>query len=140
MEELRAEMAREIARSRKLARRNYLAAYVLFVISIGATVVAALVSASDADPAVRAALTTIPGAAVLINSTLKLQEKARWYWRRVKRIEAFVRRSKLANASVESLSEEYSAFTLQMEDVWPDFEPLPGTGRVSDTRSNKDKP
>ena len=125
MEELLGQIQEDIDGCRRLARRNYLAAYTLFVLALASTVAATFVSASTSPPWLRALVTAIPGVVVLVHGTLKFQQKSRWYWNRVRKFEALVRKVKFESGSLAEVSREFSAISQKLEDDWPTFEPLP---------------
>lgn len=125
MEDLIREIHEDITGCRKLARTNYRMAYALYVLALLATVAATIISASDAEPWVRALVTAIPGIVVLANGTLKFQQKSRWYWHRVRLFEGLVRRLRYQGASVAEVSAEFTKLSQQLEDDWPGFDPLP---------------
>jgi alpha-beta hydrolase superfamily lysophospholipase len=125
MEELLKQIQEDIDGCRRLARKNYYAAYALFVLALGGTVAATFISASDSRPWIRALVTAVPGFVVLIHGTLKFQQKSRWYWNRVRKFEALVRKAKFEGVGLVELSREFSSSSQKLEEEWPTFEPLP---------------
>ena len=125
MEELLRQIQEDIDGCRRLARQNYYAAYTLFVLALVATVAATFISASESPPWLRAFVTAIPGIVVLIHGTLKFQQKSRWYWNRVRKFEALVRKVRFEGGDLAEVSREFSSISQKLEDDWPTFEPLP---------------
>jgi hypothetical protein len=115
----------EIAECRRLAQRNYIAAYFIFASALTATALATFVSASELPPVFRAFVTALPGLLILAHNTLRFQQKARWYWMKVRGLEALLNKLQLEGASVPEVSKEFSELNLLLENDWPAFEPLP---------------
>jgi hypothetical protein len=124
-EELVAEIQKEIVRCRRHARRNYFSAYTLFVLALAATVAAVFISASGSPPWLRALVTAIPGFVVLINGTLKFQQKERWYWTWIRKLETLERKIRFEGESLANVSHELSTISERLEGEWPTFEPVP---------------
>lgn len=126
MERLLSQIHKEIVCSRRRARRNYWAAYSVYVAALLATVGATFVTASEYfEPLERAFVTALPGLIVLVSSTLQFQQKSHWYWMRVRRFEALANKALFEGAKLEDISREFGELKIRMEDDWPGFEPLP---------------
>jgi hypothetical protein len=127
--ELLAELQDDIVGSRGHARNNYYLAYACFVVALLTTGLGVIFNTIDASNAfLRGLFTAIPGVVVTFGSTLKFQEKSRWYWHRIRCLEAMVRRLKFGDEDPVPISREFSELNLKLEESWPTFTGLPGAG------------
>jgi len=127
MTDLAQEIARRSARADELARRYNFAAYTLLALAVGASAVASIsVAAGRLSPVSNAMLTAVPGIVVLVNSTFRFDEKARYYFQRRVSLDALGLR--LRHESEDVIAKELAVFIVADQGKYPSFGPLPGGG------------
>lgn len=126
MKELLEQLDEDIQGCRRLARRNYKAAYLLYSAALISSVAATALSFTDTgSPLLRGCLSAFPGIAVLVNGSLKLQQKSRWYWDRIRRLQTLERQLKFEGKAAPEVSAAFSLINVEMERTWPTLEIVP---------------
>ncbi|MFJ2445131.1 hypothetical protein [Pseudomonas sp. NPDC087626] len=133
-QELVGELSKEIDHCQVWARRNYNYAHLVFGITVMASFIAAILIGSNAKdwPEVGlgetgfrillTALTAMPAALLLINNTLRFEERSKWFWRKCRKAQRLLRKMRDSrNPDPEVLSDEFSKISEEMENEWPAF-------------------
>lgn len=134
MSNLSLELQAAIERRRTSGLWNYRAAYALYVIALVASFVStALVGFEWGSPQMRALLTALPAVALLINNTLRLEERSNWHRRKRHLLEGLNRGLQYSGASEKEVAEEWTKLNDKMAGEFPGFGSMPGTtkGRQS---------
>lgn len=127
MTDLAQEIARRSARASELARRYNFATYTLLALAVSASAVASIsVAAGQLTPVTNAILTAVPAIVVLVNSTFRFDERARYYFERRVNLDALGLR--LGHESEDVIAKELSAFIVTDQGKYPPFGALPGSG------------
>jgi len=126
MTELQEDLSRSAERLKWKGKRNYLFAYLLYAIaalsSAGASIwAAALVAVKRPPPFWFPILAALPAAAIYLNDTLQLEEKARWCYEKRNHLKALLRKSKFAQSQDSMITEEWNALEIRLEKSWPRF-------------------
>jgi hypothetical protein len=126
---LREELEAGLEYAAMWARRNYFYAHLTFGLVVIASFGSAVIIATDLSvqykwiPTLVAAL---PGVAVLINSTLKFEQRALWFYRRKVKCESLLYALRFEDVPEAEISKRWSEFCVKSEDDWPGFGELPG--------------
>lgn len=133
-EDLMTEIGREIQHCTKWAKANYNWAQAIFILSVlssffaailvgvGPKVWTALHISETAGQIALAALTGMPASLLLINNTLRFEDKAKWSWKKCRKSERLYRRLRDESAvDVASISDEFSRISEELENEWPAF-------------------
>jgi hypothetical protein len=126
MTELQTELETKAKRLKWKGKRNYLFAYSLYAaagMSSGiATIWTAALAASKTSPNIWTALVTaIPALAVILNETLKPEQKGRWCYEKRAVLEALLRDSRYGARPDGAIVVEWNALEIKMEQQWPRF-------------------
>ena|ERR1700722_10890907 len=126
MTELQTELENRASRLKWKGKRNYLFAYFLYgaagLSSAIATIWTAALAASKMSPNIwTAILAAVPGAAVILNETLKPEQKGRWCYEKRAALEAMLRGSRYAGRSDADITVEWNELEIKMERDWPRF-------------------
>jgi hypothetical protein len=140
MSDLQAELQGRIGKLKWKGKQNYLLAYFLYasagVASAAATVWTAVLVASRSAPSLwLAVLASAPGAAVILNETLKPELKARWCYEKRAALEALLRGSRYANVPDADTVAKWNELEIRLEREWPRF----GTIAAKPTRGKSVK-
>lgn len=109
-------------RSRGHARKNDLAVMLCHVLAIVGSFAATLCAAlSDLPKAAIAALSAIPGTALLVNSAFAFEPKCRWHRRRKSKYDSLLLRLRFEDADVTALSRELREFEESVGQEYPRF-------------------
>lgn len=120
----------------KRNRRNYYAAFCLLILAVAASAATAIAVAIDQMPRpLIAALASLPGIFILINTTFRFEERSRWYWRKRTRLEIVCRQHKFEGLPEEDASKKWNEIDEEMFSEWPGF----GSGPFSSNGSPKGK-
>jgi len=130
MTELQAELESKASRLKWKGKRNYLFAYTLYGaagLSSGiATIWTAALAASKTSPNLwTAILAAVPALAVVLNETLKPEQKGRWCYEKRAALEAMLRASRYAGSPDAGIVVEWNALEIKMEQEWPRFGSAP---------------
>jgi hypothetical protein len=116
--------------------RNNVYAHIVFAVSILASFLAAIFAAGDLAKTLfgesggkiaSTALAAVPGIILLINNTLKYEQRMKWFWRKVRVAERYARVLRDdPSADVKALSAAFSKESEQLEDDWPSSGGSPG--------------
>jgi hypothetical protein len=121
-EKLQAYLIERAAKSRVHARKNDSAATLCYFTAIGASFAATLCAAfGDLPKAVIAAITAIPGTALLLNSVFCFDKKCQWHRRRKLKYDAFTMRIRYEGADTASVSRELREFEEKADADYPRF-------------------
>ena len=125
------DLKRDIEFCTKWARRNYWWAHLVFAISVLASFLSTVLVAGDLpeelfrkpwDRVIAATLAALPAVMLLVNNTLRFEERTKWFWKKTPAAERFLRRlGGVVDTERTKLSEEYSAFAEALENEWPAF-------------------
>ena len=120
---LEQELQDTAATCARLARRNYVWAHLVFAVAVIASFAASILAASQAaSPALVAAVAALPALALMVNNTLRFEERTRWLWRKARMAEKYLRRLRDARDPLrDALSAEFSSEAEQLESEWPAF-------------------
>ncbi|MCY1313429.1 hypothetical protein D9M70_639530 [compost metagenome] len=81
-----------------------------------------------------ATFAALPGLMLLINNTLRFEERTKWFWRKARMAEGFYRRIRDAkDPTTNSLSSKYSEESEKLEIEWPAFGNSPGQPKKGGT-------
>ncbi|WP_152971620.1 hypothetical protein [Xanthomonas arboricola] len=117
----------------KRNRRNYYAASFLLTMAVGTSALTAIAVALDQMPkSVIAALASLPGIFVLVNTTFRFEERSRWYWRKRTRLEVVCRQHKFQGLSKEDASKKWNEIDEEMFGEWPGL----GAGQIGSAPGN----
>ena len=133
-QELTSELKQEIENCQVWARRNYCYAHLVFGFTVMASFCSAILVGSDAkdwpeiwlgERGFRILLTTLtalPAALLLINNTLRFEERSKWFWRKCRKLQRLLRRIRDSkNPDPAEIGEELSILSEEMESEWPAF-------------------
>jgi hypothetical protein len=121
---LKEDLREAVSNSRRLALRNYYAAYTLAVCSALGSVAAAILAASGvAEKGVIAVLAAVPAAVLAANAVMKFDSKSSWHWRKKKRLKALLRALEYENATEADIAAKWTQIDADME---RDFHPFGG--------------
>lgn len=130
------ELKETIASCARRARRNYCYAHAIFAVAVLSSFTAAVLASGDLGKAwlgdqphkaVIAVLAALPGFMLLINNTLRFEERTRWFWRKVRLAERYYRQVRDQNNPVAcAASKRYSEEEEALEIEWPAFGSSPG--------------
>lgn len=136
MSALLAELENVVASRAASARRNYFAAYVLYVIALASSIASTVVVALQiGHRGWQAVLTATPAIALLIGNTLRLEERNQWHRLKKYRLEALRRRLKFESADERSISQEWRDLDEKMAVEFPGFGTMPGA--VKGTKNDR---
>jgi hypothetical protein len=122
-----AHLSERATKSRHDARKNDWAATLCYTLAIGGSFAATLFAAlSDLPKAAIAALTAVPGTALLANSVFAFEKKCRWHRRRKHKYDSLALRLKFEGADVDALSKELREFEEKIDGEYPRFGSLAG--------------
>jgi hypothetical protein len=122
------ELRQTIHDSTKWARRNYVYAHVTFILSVLGSFLATVLAASEYhNSVVTASLAALPGLMLLINNTLRFEERTKWFWRKTRMAESYYRDLRDREHPIaSSASARYSEESAKLESEWPAFGSSPG--------------
>jgi hypothetical protein len=133
-QELIGELKKEIDHCQVWARRNYNYAHLLFGVTVMSSFVAAILTGSNAKDwssiglgetgfrILLTALTALPAALLLINNTLRFEERSKWFWRKCRKLQRLLRMMRdSANPNSENVSVIFSDISEDLENEWPAF-------------------
>lgn len=129
------ELRNTIEQCTKWAKRNYVYAHVVFILSVlGSFVAAVLAAAEYHNAALTSALAALPGLMLLINNTLRFEERTKWFWRKIRMTEGYYRKIRDAgDPKTDALSASYSEDAEKLEMDWPAFGNSPGQPKKGGT-------
>jgi hypothetical protein len=135
---LAADISKEVLHCSKWARHNYNWAQVVFVLSVLSSFVAAIlvgvgpkdwtaVGLSETGGRILlAVLTGLPASFLLINNTLRFEERAKWCWKKCRKCENLLRKLRDDPSSdIPAISAEFSTVSEELENEWPAFGATP---------------
>ena len=125
---LERELGQAIEECSALAKRNYVYAHLVFIVSVVGSFGATVLVASGLEYKLAAAImAALPGLALLVNNTLRFEERTRWFWRKARMAEGYHRAIRDAgDPQAGPLSRQYSEVCRQLEAEWPAFGSVPG--------------
>lgn len=145
--ELLGEMTDESKYCAKWARNNYNFAQAIFVFSVLASFVAAiLVGIGSKDWSVvglselggrilLSAMTALPALFLLINNTFRFEERAKWSWRKCRKTERLLRELRDSpTPDLARVSKDFSEMSEEMENEWPAFGSTPAQPKKAGTQ------
>jgi hypothetical protein len=121
MEDLATELERQVVASRNRALIYYVLAYFLYIAAVLASIIATLSAAFELGKVFTAILAAVPGAALSVNSTLQLEGRSSWHYKRVGAYERLVRGLKFENRPAKDVSQEITHVEEEMAKTWPGF-------------------
>ncbi len=129
------ELLESIKNSSKWARRNYIYAHVIFILSVLGSFTASIFATTDFEyKSITAILAALPGLMLLINNTLRFEERTKWFWRKARMSESYYRKLRDANnPKTDALSSKYSEESEKLEMEWPAFGSSPGQPKKGGT-------
>lgn len=133
-QELLAELKTEADHCQKWARRNYNYAHLVFGLTVmGSFISAILVGINTKDWSaiglsetggriLLTALTAMPATLLLINNTLRFEERSKWFWRKCRRIQRYLRELRDSPQPIAAeISKRLSDISEELEAEWPAF-------------------
>jgi hypothetical protein len=143
-QELIGELKKEIDNCQVWARRNFNYAHLVFGITVMASFVSAILVGSDAKDwsaiwlgerggrIFLTALTAMPAALLLINNTLRFEERSKWFWRKCRKLQRLLRNMRDSEKpNPELVSKEFSEISEIMEMEWPAFGSSPSQPKTT---------
>jgi hypothetical protein len=129
-----AYLVERATKARRHARKNDLAATLCYLLAIVGSFAATLCAAlSNLPKGAIAALTAIPGTALLANSVFAFEQKCRWHRKRKHKYDTLALRLKFEGADVAALSKELREFEQTADHDYPRF------GSLGSTKSDDQK-
>ena len=141
---LQGELEDEAKFCSKWARNNYNLAQLIFGLSVLASFVSAILVGTGAKDwtavgltelesrILLSALTALPALLLLVNNTLRFEERAKWCWRKCRRTERLLRELRDSAApDAARISTDFSAMSEEMEMEWPAFGSTPSQPKKS---------
>jgi hypothetical protein len=130
MTELQTDLQGKADRLKWKGKRNYIFAYLLYAaagLSSGiATIWTAALAAGKVAPSLwTAVLAAIPALAVVLNETLRPEQKGRWFYEKRAAVNAMLRNSKYAGRPDAEIAAEWNDMEIKMEREWPGFGSVP---------------
>src|ERR1051326_1825702 len=120
---------------RLLGRANYYSAYLVIIVGIVANIFATFFVATDNIPKrYIALLTAAPGILLLLNRTLKFEDKARWYWKHMQYLDGLSRAIEYEGQQADAISQKLTETDKQMDAEWPGFGKIPSPLESTDTK------
>ena len=132
--QLKDDIKKEVDHCTKWAKSNYNWAQVIFILSVLSSFLAAIlvgVGAKDwsalgigetGGRIALALLTGMPASLLLINTTMRFEDKAKWCWKKCRKSEMLFRRLRDDPATdVAQVSKEFSTMSEELESEWPAF-------------------
>ncbi len=130
---LESELTNVVSDCSKLAKRHYLYAQLAFAISvlasflssiltgIGTADLSKLVGANELIvKAILTLLTAVPATVLLVNNTIRFEERTKWFWNKTRKTEKLLRELKYsANTDVTRISTAFSSLSEELENQWP---------------------
>lgn len=121
-----ADTERERARHRRHARLNHHCAFWVLALAISASFAAAVLVALEGPRLAVVAVSALPGALLVLNSTLRFDLKAQWHSRKAYDIDAILRAVRYEDLAVAEGSRRLSELQQQAEGSYPGFANLGG--------------
>lgn len=127
-QDLKEDLEDAIHSSSALAKRTYFWAQLLFFITIISSFFASILAAGELgaqlfpnyNKLVTAVLAALPGTAILINNSLRYEEKTKWFWKKTRVAEKFLRQLRDSiDPDVERISIQFSEKMEELESEWP---------------------
>lgn len=126
-DELENELQKEIKRTARWGRRNFVFAHIVFFTAIISSFVASImIMGNDINSRIwlyiTAGISALSGTVLTIGSTFRFDERARWFWNKNRLLQSYYRRLRYdENCDVVALTNEYSQKMEEMEKEWPGF-------------------
>jgi hypothetical protein len=116
------ELLKTIRKYRRLARANYYIAFSLHFLAIASSITATFVALSGQLTGTwLAAITAVPGAALLLANTLNFSGRARWHYEKKIQLKSLHRLiiAKAPGTSDAEVAEKWNKIDAKMETTWP---------------------
>ena len=120
------------------AKNNYNLAQIIFGLTVLASFVASIlvgVGAKDwttiglsefQGRVLLSAITALPAMLLLVNNTMRFEDRAKWFWKKCRKVERMLRAVKYdPNTDIPKVMKEYSDMAEEMEQEWPAFGSTP---------------
>lgn len=140
-EKFRKDLEHDVEFCTKWARRNYWWAHVVFGVSVLASFLSTVLVAGNLakdifrapwDRVIASVVAALPAVMLLVNNTLRFEERTKWFWRKTRTAERFLRRVEgQRNPEGTTLSDEYSRICEELEGEWPAFGSSPSQPKSS---------
>ncbi len=122
MESLENELKEAAKLSKYLAKRNYILAYSVTLISVFASIAAGiLVALKNFDPVLLAIIASLPAGMMTFKAVFRFEQKSAWFWQKNKKLERLYRALAYEGASPAAISKEFSQVESEMESSWVSF-------------------
>ena len=125
--------------TKRLGKCDYLLAYIVTIIGVTSSIVAAILAALGQDVVakwVTAAIAAIPTFVIAVDRTFRFEERGIWHYRSTKRFEALIRQLRYEGVDVSAVSKEFSRVDLETFDGWIDFSNLSAERRREESKGN----
>ena len=136
--ELRSELEVDTKFCQRWATNNYNLAQIIFGLSVLASFASSIlvgIGAKDWSTIginelqariILSAITALPALFLLVNNTMRFEERAKWFWRKCRKLERMLRTVKYdPAANISAIGKEYSDMAEEMELEWPAFGSAP---------------
>lgn len=122
--QIQEELLNTISKYRRLGRLNYYVAFLLYAVSVLSSILATIMALSGkfSGPC-QAAVTAIPGGALLIASTFRFSERSSWHYNKKNQLNALYRlaMTQAVGTSAPEVAEKWNKIDSLMESSWPGF-------------------
>ena|SRR5438105_5826867 len=124
--DLKSELESTISYSKLWGRRNFFYAHLIFILSVLGSFLSSVLTSANLGTDARwkwfiAVLSALPGLVLLINNTLRFEERTKWFWRKTHLCERYYRALRDSKPDVPTLSKQFTDELDKLELDWPAF-------------------
>jgi hypothetical protein len=122
------KLALEVEHYLNLARGNYFTVWAMYILSVGASVLATVFAATGSPEKVRlAVLAAVPAIVLLVNNTFKFNARSQWHYEKKRRLDSLLRLSEAgaAGTTPPEVAAEWNRIDEDMDKRWPGWGELP---------------
>ena len=122
----------EVAHYLRLARGNYFTVWGLYVVSVGASIVATVLAASGVlkeQGHLLALVTAIPGVVILVNNTFKFNARSQWHYDKKRQLDSLLRLAEAGATTDPEVAAKWNLIDEEMDRTWPGWGELPKSPR-----------
>lgn len=130
---LESELTNVVSDCSKLAKRHYLYAQFAFAISVLASFLSSILTGIGTKDlsilvavneitvkAILTVLTAVPATVLLVNNTIRFEERTKWFWNKTRKTEKLLRELKYSPATdAARISTAFSTLSEELENQWP---------------------
>ena len=131
MSPIQQKLSSAVLHFQRLAHGNYYTVWVLYLLSVGASIAATFLAATGgAEKTTLAVVAAIPGVVILLTNTFKFGARSQWHFEKKRQLESLLR---LAEAGAKATSdpevaEKWNRIEEELEKSWPGWGELPKGG------------